>query len=142
MVFWTSILKSQLNKNISIEDIQVGLQLTEPKPIHAGWSVEFYNHMTTTKGKDIIDGGWKASTIFDAIKLRSEKMASIDPFRGIDPILGDDDRQVDDNSHLVAVCDVTAEEFELLCGSKIQRYIDEDGETDDETDSEWAVEEN
>ena len=81
--------------------------------------------MTTTKGKDIIDGGWKASGIFDAIKLGSEKMPSIDP------MLGDDDRQVDDNSH-----------FELLCGSKIQLYIGEDGETDDETDSEWEVEEN
>ena len=54
-------------------------------------------------------------------------------------MLGDDDRQVDDNSHLLAVCDVTVEEFELLCGSKIQRYI---GETGDETDSEWEIEEN
>ena len=118
------------------------MQLTKLKPIHAGWLVEFYNHMTTTKGKDIIDGGWKASGIFDAIKLGSEKMPSIDPFRDIDPMLGDDDRQVDDNSHLLAVCDVTVEEFELICGSKIQRYIGEDGETDDETDSEWEVEEN
>ena len=67
---------------------------------------------------------------------------SIDPFRDIDPMLGDDDRQVDDNSHLLTICDVTVEEFELLCGSKIQRYIDKDGETDDETDSEWEVEEN
>ena len=44
-----------------------------------------------------------------------------------------------DNSHLLAVCDVTVEEFELLCGGKIQRY-GEDG--DDETDSEWEAEEN
>ena len=140
--WYSGQVKSQLDKNISIEDIQVGLQLTKLKPIHAGWLVEFYNHMTTTKGKDIIDGGWKASGIFDAIKLGSEKMPSIDPFRDIDPMLGDDDRQVDDNNHLLAVCDVTVEEFELLCGSKIQRYIGEDGEADDETDSEWEVEEN
>ena len=45
-------------------------------------------------------------------------------------------------SHLLAVCDVTVKEFELLCSSKIQRYIAEDGETADETDSEWEVEEN
>ena len=140
--WYSGQVKSQLDKNISIEDIQVGLQLTKLKPIHAGWLVEFYNHMTITKGKDIIGGGWKASRIFDAIKLGSEKMPSIDPFRDIDPMLGDDDRQVDDNSHLLAVCDVTVEEFELLCGSKIQRYIGEDGETDDKTDSEWEVEEN
>ena len=126
--WYSGQVKSQLDKNISIEDIQVGLQLTKLKPIHAGWLVEFYNHMTTTKGKYIIDGGWKASGIFDAIPLGSEKMPSIDPFRDIDPMLGDDNRQVDDNSHLLAVCDVTIEEFELLRGSKIQRYIGEDVE--------------
>ena len=46
---------------------------------------------------------------------------------------------VGDDSHLLAVCDVTVVEFELLCGGKIQRY-GEDG--DDETDSEWEAEEN
>ena len=94
--------------------------------------VDLYNHMTTTKGKDIIDAGWKASGIFDTIKFGSEKMPSIDPFFEIYPMLGDRDRQVDD-SHLLLICDVTAEEFELLCGSKIQRYICEDGKTDDES---------
>ena len=93
--------------------------------------------MTTKKGKDLIDGGWKASGIFDAIKLGSEKMPSIDPFHDIDPLLGDDDRQVYVNSNLLAVCDATVEEFELLCGGKIQRY----GEDSDD-DSEWEAEEN
>ena len=92
--------------------------------------------MTTEKGKDLIDGGQKASGIFDAIKLGSEKMPSIDPFHDIDPLLGDDDRKVCDNSHLLAVCDVTVVEFELLCGGKIQQY-EKDG--DDETDSEWEA---
>lgn len=68
-------------------------------------------------------------------------MPSIDPFHDIDPLLCDDDRQVGDNSHLLAVCDVTVEEFELPCGGKIQWY-GEDGENDDETDSEWEAEEN
>ena len=95
--------------------------------------------MTTEKGKDLIVGGWKASGIFDAIKLGSEKVPSIDPFHDIDPLLGDDDRQVGDNSNLLAVYDVTVEEFELLCGGKIQRYEED---SDDETDSEWEVEEN
>ena len=66
-------------------------------------------------------------------------MTSIDPFHDIDPLLGDDDRQVGDNSLLLAVCGVTVEEFELLCGGKIQRYGED---SDDETDSEWEVEEN
>ena len=40
------------------------------------------------------------------------------------------------NRHLVALCDVTAEEFELLCGKKLGPEND-DAVTDDETDSEW-----
>ena len=52
----------------------------------------------------------------------------------------DDERPVDDNSHQLPVCDVTVEESEMLYGGKLQRYVD--GETDDDTDSEWEVEEN
>ena len=121
-------------KNIAIEDVQVGLQLTRLKPIHAAWLVEFYNHMTTSKGKEIIDGGWKASGISDASKLGSQKLPYIDPFHEIDPMLGDNaDQAADDNSHLLPVCDVTVEEFELLCGGKIQRELT-DYETDDDSE--------
>ena len=55
--WYSAQVKTQLEKNIAIEDVQVGLQLTRLKPIHAAWLVEFYNHMTTSKGKEIIDGG-------------------------------------------------------------------------------------
>ena len=57
--------KNRVDDGISIEDVHVGLQLTNIKPIHAGWLVEFYNHMTTSKGKEIIDNGWKAAGISD-----------------------------------------------------------------------------
>ena len=63
--------------------------------------------MTTSKGKEIIDGGWKASGISDASKLGSQKLSYIDPFHEIDPMLGDNaDQAADDNSHLLPVCDV------------------------------------
>ena len=57
-------------------------------------------------------------------------MPSIDPLHDIDPMLSDDIEQPDD-CHLLEICDVTVEEFELLCGSKIE---DSDDDTDD---SEW-----
>ena len=80
--------------------------------------MEFYNHMTTSKWKKIIDNGWKAAGISDALELGSSKMPSIDPFHDIDPIVSDDIEQFDD-CHLLVICDVTVEKFELLCGSKI-----------------------
>ena len=39
------------------------------KPLHAGWIVELYNFMTTAQGKEIIDNGWKAARIADAVHL-------------------------------------------------------------------------
>ena len=103
------------------------------KPIHAGWLVEFYNHMTTSKGKEV-NSGWKAAGISDAVKLDSSKLPPIDPFRDIDLILGDESES--SNRHLLALCDVTVEEFELLCGKKLGPEND-DAVTDDETDSKW-----
>ena len=88
MVLGTSgQVKAELDDGISIDDFQVGLQLTKLKPIHAGWLVEFYNHMTTSKGKEIIDNGWKAAGISNVLELGSSKMPSIDPFNNIDPIV-------------------------------------------------------
>ena len=40
------------------------------------------------------------------------------------------------NRHLLALCDVTAEEFELVCCKKLGPEND-DAVTDGETDSEW-----
>ena len=90
--------------------------------------------MTTSKGKEIIDSGWKAAGISDAVKLGSSKLPPIDPFHDIDPMLGDESESI--NRHLLALCDVTAEEFELLCRKKLGPEND-DAVTDDETDSEW-----
>ena len=41
------------------------------------------------------------------------------------------------NHHLLALCDVTVEEFELLCGKKL-RPENDDAVTDDKADSEWV----
>ena len=49
-------------------------------------------------------------------------------------MLSNDVKQSDD-SHLLAICDVTAEEFEALFGSNIQ-------ESDDDTESECKEAEN
>ena len=48
--WYSGQVKAQLDDGISIDDVQVGLELTKFKPIHAGWLVEFYNHMSASKG--------------------------------------------------------------------------------------------
>ena len=67
--------------------------------------------MSTLKGKEIVDSGWKSAGIFDVLELGSSKMPSINPFQDIDPMLNNDVEQSDD-SHLLAVSNVKAEKFE------------------------------
>ena len=56
-------------------------------------------------------------------------MESIDLFANLNPMLNPENKQSDD-CHLLAVCDITADESEEFCGSEIQHSKDED-------DSEW-----
>ena len=37
--------------------------------------------------KEIIESGWRAAGILDALRLGSSKLPSIDPFEDIDPLL-------------------------------------------------------
>ena len=55
--WYSSQVRAYLDNGLSVNDIEVVLQLSKIKPIHAGWLVEFYNHMTTLKGKEIINSG-------------------------------------------------------------------------------------
>ena len=67
---WYSFqVSKQLADGVMLENVQVKLTLTILKPIHVGWLIEFYNHMTTDNGCDIIKNGWKAAGITDAIRL-------------------------------------------------------------------------
>ena len=80
----------QLNNGVEIDGVQVGLQQTKPKSVHAGCIVKFRNHMSTLKDKEIIDSGWKSAGICDALELGSSKMPSIDLFQDVDPMLSND----------------------------------------------------
>ena len=75
--------KKQLDDGVNLEDIRVKLQLTT---IHAAWIVDFYNHMTTEKGRDVIESGWRAAGITDALIKGSKDLPSIDPFEHVDPM--------------------------------------------------------
>ena len=121
-----------LDNGSSIDDIQIGLQLSKMKPIHAGWIVEFYNFITTAEGKEIIDSGWRAARISDAVRLGLSELPPIDPFNDIDPIM--EGEPENGNQHLLPITDISAEEFELLCGIRANHIADD--ESSDE-DSEW-----
>ena len=85
--WYASQVSKQLANKVPVDEVQVKLQLSTMKPIHAGWIIDFYNEMTTTTGIDIIKSGWASAGITDAIKIGLEKLPSIDPFEELDPMI-------------------------------------------------------
>ena len=100
--WYSQQVSSQLARGINLENIEVKLKLSLIKPIHAAWVVDFYNHMTTAKGVEIITSGWRAAGILDAIELGSSALPSIDPFDDIDPLLS---TQLEDSCNNAGVTD-------------------------------------
>ena len=73
----------------SVEEIDVKLQLTRLKPLHAEWLERLYNQMTTKEVKDIIMSGWKSTGICQVIRIGSVNLVSLDPFSDIDPLISE-----------------------------------------------------
>ena len=52
--WYANQVRQQLDEGREVEQIEVKLTLTTLKPIHAKWLADFYNHMTTPEGEQVI----------------------------------------------------------------------------------------
>ena len=112
--WYSNQIAKRLADGVELNDIQVKLLLSILKPLHAGWIIEFYNEMTSSKGVSIIKSGWRASGITDAVDIGLEKLPSIDPFEEIDPMMGDNrDTSVRNTLRLTAIASLTMEDLTL-----------------------------
>lgn len=83
---WYSKQTEELSLNKEIEDVNIQFKLTTIKPLHAKWLLQFYNHITSSDGHKVILNGWKASGIYDAVRMGSASLDSHDPFQDISPL--------------------------------------------------------
>ena len=132
--WYSAEVTRQLANKVALEDVQVKLQLTKRKPLQAGWIIEFFNEITTSKGSELIGSGWNASGIKDAIKLGTEKLSSLDRFEELDHMI----IETEDISRLTvlrmtAIACLSIEELEVLGSMEDYEYIDEE-----EDDGEWV----
>ena len=130
--WYASQVSKQLANKVPADEIQVKLQLSTMKPLQAGWVIDFYNEMTTTKGVDIIRSGWDSSGITDAIKLGTEKLPSIDPFEELDPMVTNDE-----DAFEVNVLRMTA--IACLSGDDLAILGPNDKSNDESDDEEWVA---
>ena len=66
--------------------------------------------MNTIKGKYIIEIGWRAAGITDAIYLGSKSLPAIDPFHDIDSLLNGSTAE---SQQLQAICGLTLAEKQI-----------------------------
>ena len=83
MVFKTK----SLGLGVELYHIEVDYRLSAFKSLHPKWLVELYNHKSTDEGKEIHANLWKKAGIFDAIKLGSSGLPSLDSFADICPLI-------------------------------------------------------
>ena len=84
--WYSKQIEKELSLNKRVEDINIQFNLTTIKPLHAEWLVQFYNHITSSDGREIILNGWKASGIYDAVHMGYDALESLDPFQDISPL--------------------------------------------------------
>ena len=80
-------IEEGLSEGKDFEDIDILLILSVLKPLHASWVVDLYNYLTTTKGKVVIENGWKKPGITEAIEGGYSKLQPLYPFESIDPLM-------------------------------------------------------
>ena len=78
-------IQEALSEDKDLEDIDIPLTLSVLKPLHASWVVDLYNYLTKTKGKVVIENGWKRAGITEAIEGGYSKLQPLDLFESIDP---------------------------------------------------------
>ena len=49
--WFTTQLKNELESGKELENITIELLLSTMKPLHAGWSIDCYNEVTSSHGK-------------------------------------------------------------------------------------------
>ena len=124
-------IENEMSLGKKIEDVNILFRLTTLKPLHAKWLLEFYNHITSESGAEIILNGWKAAGIYDPLKMGTAALPSLDPSQDISPLPGNDEG--DDTRGISDIFNVTVE----LKGF-VNPIVDDD---DDEDNDEFYVRE-
>ena len=113
-----------LDNGVQLEDIDVKLRLSVLKPLHAKWLLDAYKCLSTEAGQKIIENGWKAAGITEALSKGLSGLESLDPFHSIDPLI--QQSEIADNE----VQNVSSEQLNYFVD---ERHADKSGD-------EWEVE--
>ena len=69
-----------------LDSIDIKLQLSIIKPLHAKWIIELYNEMTSEDSREICLKGWIVSGIKKVVDMELSNLPQLDPFEDVDPM--------------------------------------------------------
>ena len=131
--WYAAQVANQLANKVELKDVVVKFRLSTLKPHHAGWIIDFYNEMTSSKGVELVKSGWRTSGLQDAVSLGLGKLPPVDPFEELDPmIIGSENFAQSNSLRMAAIACLTGEELAIL-GSR----TDDDESVAD--DCEWVA---
>ena len=84
--WFSSKISDELDSGKELEHIEIKLHLSVLKPLHAKWLVDLYNYLTSQKGQEIIENGWKSAGITEAISVGTRGLPSLDQLASVDPL--------------------------------------------------------
>ena len=99
-----------------MHDINIDLNLSKLKPLHAEWLVELHNQMSTAEGQKIIHSAWKTSGITETMKDGKASLQSLELFHDINPMVELDDEGISFN--LREVCNLSESQLANECSYK------------------------
>ena len=130
--WYSAQVLSELDKGTPLEEIDIKLRLSLLKPLHAGWLLDLYNHMTSDMAKGVIESGWASSGIRDAVAMGLSKLQTIDPFDDLDPLM---ETSTNLEPDFQVVCSLTEEEIGI--GYSKLDNVEGEEESVEADDYEW-----
>ena len=65
--WFSARISDELDSGNELENIEIKLHLSVLKPLHAKWLLDLYNYLTSQKGQEIIEHGWKSAGVTEAL---------------------------------------------------------------------------
>ena len=125
--WYTDQIFQQLDEGKDLKEIDVKLQLTTLKPLHAKWMTELYNHMTSGERKRVVLNGWKVAGIRQAIDQGYVNLPELDPFKDIDPLMS----SVEPETNITPYFEMSDEDRQVLGYGPNTADEDSDDEDDE-----------
>ena len=134
--WYASQITLAMEEGKELESIEIPLNLSNIKSLHATWLIEMYNERTSDEGRKVCLKGWEVSGIKAAVQQGLSKLPCLDLFSGFDPMVDNDcdihtinARAISEVSNYVSECEC---DEEIENDSDCEEWIDENQRDDDQ----------